>query len=260
MRLIRRPLVLIMAVAVLSMLMGCTSTKFSELYDKHTPNVIPGLPRNPPAPGREIHFRHKPVIDEHPHTYERCVCGEHYTHEPIRYPPMNIHEMFAPWQGRDADFPYKEHHARVADFVCGFDNVHTATYNPSATNWRWYDTIILWSDTPLRDFSFIILGIWDEEDGMIVFTQETPLALDVLPPTDAVVLNVAFSHYLRPQAAIMFTDAYGVQTRMFIHQNMGDDGCPSFYFLGRVDPARIVEWHYISMAAYLAGGRAIYDD
>jgi len=44
-------------------------------------------------------------------------------------------------------------------------------------------------------------------------------------------LNVAFSHYLLPHGAIIFTGEDGVQRRMFIHESMRG-GCYSIYHLG----------------------------
>lgn len=157
-------------------------------------------------------------------------CG--YVHEPLREPtpPLNIHELFAPWQGQDADFPQAEHEANVAEFVRGFDNVHTATYIQFEANW--YSTIILWTDTPLRDFSFVSLDVagheWTEAGQLVIGTQEVLLTVDELLPNDAVVLNVAFSHYLLPHGAIIFTDEQGELRRMFIREDMRGGCYPSY--------------------------------
>ena len=175
--------------------------------------------------------------------YELCWCEEHYAHESLRRPtpPMNMHEIL----GR------QEHDAMVADFVRDFETIHTGIYifgadHPSSD--EWYDTIILWSDIPLRDFSFVILNVWDEDDGMRIFTEATPLVVDRLLPGEAIVLHVRFFHYLRPQAAIFFTDETGAHQRMFIRQDMSNSCI--YYFLSPVYPAHIVEWHEISTAAH----------
>ena len=145
---------------------------------------------------------------ELPDAYELCpYCGEHYVHEPLRQPtsPLNIHEVLVPWQGPDADFPQEEHEANVAEFVYGFENVHTVTYVQFETNW--YATIILWADTTLRNFSFVSLDVaghdWDEDYQLIINTREVLLTIGELLPTDAVVLNVAFAHYILPHGAII---------------------------------------------------------
>ena len=61
--------------------------------------------------------------------YELCDCGWVYAHEVSRRPtpPMNIHEIFAIWQGMDYEFPMAEHEANIAEFVRDFENIHTAT-------------------------------------------------------------------------------------------------------------------------------------
>jgi len=168
--------------------------------------------------------------------YELCPdCGMHYVHELLRQPtpPMNIHEMFALWQGVDADFPQEEHEANIAKFVRDFENVYTVTYAQFETSWL--GTIILWTDSPLLNFSFVSLDVaghdWDENGQLVINTQEVLFAVPELLPTDAVVLNVTFAHYLLPHGAIIFTDEDGVQRRMFIHEDMRG-GCFPSYRLG----------------------------
>ena len=192
-----------------------------------------------------------PNLDTYSNISELCECGIHYVNEHFRYstPPINIHEIISPWDFY-VEFPYTKHNAMVADFVRDFENVYTATYNihasnPMMTDWHGYDTIILWSETPLRDFSFEIINFWEGdsvEDGWTIRTEKTPIAIDVLLPTDVVVLNVGFAHYLRPQAAIIFTDESGLQSRMFIIQTM-ENGCLPYYYLSPVEEHRIAVWH-----------------
>ena len=152
-------------------------------------------------------------------------CGEHYVHEPLRQPtpPLNIHEI---------DFPREEREAGIAEILRNFENVHKVTYTQFETNW--YSTIVLWTDIPLRDFSFVSLDVaghyWREDRELIIDTREVLLTVDVLLPGDAVVLNVAFSHYLLPHGAIIFTDEHGVQQRMFIIESMRG-GCFPIYHL-----------------------------
>lgn len=172
---------------------------------------------------------------------ELCpFCGE-YAHKPIRQPtpPMNIHEIFSPWQGLDSPFPKEGHDARVTDFVAGFENVHTVTYTQLEMDW--YGTIILWADEPLHDFAFVSLDIsshdWGEDGELTIDTREVLLNVPRLLPSDAVVLNVSFAHYLLPHGAIIFTGEDGVQRRMFIWESMRGE-CYATYHLG--EPHEII--------------------
>ena len=164
--------------------------------------------------------------------YELCYCGEHYVHEDLRQapPPMNIHAIFAPWQGPDGVFPKEEHEANVAEFVRDFENVHTVTYIQWETDW--HSTLVLWPDVPLRDFSFVSLDVagheWTDDGRLIINTREVIHTIDELLPTDAVVLNVAFAHYMLPHGAIIFTDEQGVRQRMFIWEDMRGGSFPLF--------------------------------
>ena len=167
---------------------------------------------------------------------ELCPCGEHYRHEQLRQPtpPINIHEIFAPWLGDwDEDFPQEEHDANIANFVWRFENIHMVTYTQFETDW--YGTIILWTDEPLRDFSFVSLDVaghdWDEDGQLVIDTREVILTIPKLLPTDVVVLNIAFAHYLLPHGAIIFTDEHGIRKRMFIQESMRG-GCFPLYHLG----------------------------
>ena len=200
---------------------------------RHEASVTNETPNKPEA---QNEIPSPPVELETPDAYELCTyCGDHYIHEPLRQPtpPLNIHEILAPWQGLGADFPHEEHEATIAEFVRDFEHVHTVTYIQFETNWR--STIILWSDIPLRDFSFVSLDVaghdWDEDVQLVINTREVLLTIDELLPTDAVVLNVAFAHYLLPHGAIIFTDEQGIQRRMFITESMRG-GCFPAYNLG----------------------------
>jgi hypothetical protein len=188
---------------------------------------------------RELRYRFTFINGRIDSFGERCACGEDYADEVRRRPtpPMNIHEIFPVWQGPDADFPHEEHEANIAEFLYrfGFENVRTVTYTQRETDW--YGTIILWPDshTPLRNFSVVSLDVaghdWDENGQLIIDTQEVLLYVPILRhlQLDAVVLNVAFSHYLLPHGAIIFTDELGVQWRMFIVECMRGGCCPIFH-------------------------------
>ncbi|MCL2408746.1 MAG: hypothetical protein FWC96_03930 [Oscillospiraceae bacterium] len=167
--------------------------------------------------------------------YELCYCGDHYTHEPLRQPtpPMNIREMFTD---------------NISEYVYGFENVHTVTYLQLETDWC--STIILWADIHLRDFSFVSLDVaghyWYEDRQLVIDTREVLLTVPDLLPTDAVVLNVAFAHYLLPHGAIIFTDEYGVRWRMFLGEDMRG-GCFPIYHLGMPHEIEAYSYNFVSV-------------
>jgi len=166
-----------------------------------------------------------------------CECGEHYISDPLRQPtpPINIHEMFALWQTENAQ---EVHADNVSEFTRDFENIHTLTYTQFETDWT--STLIFWPDITAYDFSFVSLDVaghyWDESTpynhSLVIHTREVLLTVSTLNPTDAVVLNVAFAHYLLPHGAVVFTDAYGIRWRMFIQQSMRG-GCFPSYNLGQ---------------------------
>jgi hypothetical protein len=178
---------------------------------------------------------------------EMCACGEGFAHEMLRQPtpPMNIHEIFVPWYGQwnDGRFLWEEHMANVAEFVSDFENVREITYQQFETDF--YSTIILWADSPLRDFSFVTLDVaghyWEDDARLVIGTRDELLVIDYLPTTDAVVLNVAFAHYLIPHAAIIFTDEQGSRQRMFIQESMRG-GCFPVFHLAPHNPEWIADW------------------
>jgi len=177
-----------------------------------------------------------PESSDPPSQNTLCECGEHYISDQLRQPtpPLNMHEMFATLE---IENPHEKHAANITEFTRNFENVYTATYTQFETDWS--AALILWSDTTLFDFSFVSLDVaghyWDESipysPSLVIHTQEVLLTVPVLRPTDAVVLNVAFAHYLLPHGAVIFTDAYGVQWRMFIWESMRG-GCYPSYHLG----------------------------
>ena len=158
---------------------------------------------------------------------------------------MNIQEL---WEGR-----------RSLD---EFDEIHTVTYLQFET--QWYGSIMLWSDKPLWDFTFVSLDVaghywrsrqWREPE-LVIETKEVLLTIPKLLPTDAVVLNVAFAHYLIPHGAIIFTDERGDRWRMFVTESMAGGDVPIFhlgqaYLYQELEP---VEMRYMEEAvAFLAG-------
>ena len=158
-----------------------------------------------------------PAEDEN----ELCHCGEHYVNEELRNPtpPLYIHEIIPEWHYPPTDFPKEEHDKLLSEFVSKYETVHTTTFIQWET--EWYDTLIIWTDTPLRDFSFVSLDHQDNNDERGAFyIKEKLLTVDELLPNDAVVLNVAFEHYLIPRGGLVFTDESGVRRRVFISESM----------------------------------------
>ena len=165
-----------------------------------------------------------------------CECGEHYICDQLRQPtpPMNMHEMFVP---RQAENSQEVHADNVSEFTREFENIYTITYTQFETDWP--VTLVLWPDITLYDFSFVSLDVaghyWDESTPydhlLVIHTREVLLTVSVLHPTDAVVLNIAFAHYLLPHGAVVFTDTYGIRWRMFVQESMRG-GCFPIYGFG----------------------------
>ena len=152
--------------------------------------------------------------------YELCpYCGLHYVHELLRKPtpPMNIREV--------EPFGFATH------FLYQFETIHTVTYLQFETEHP--SKIAIWTDTPLFDFSVVSLDIaghdWDDYGQLIINTQEVLFTICKLLPTEAVVLNLAFAHYLLPHGAIIFMDEDDIQWRMFITESMKGGCSPHFH-------------------------------
>ncbi|MCL2284931.1 MAG: hypothetical protein FWC32_01035 [Firmicutes bacterium] len=154
-----------------------------------------------------------------------CGCGLYpaYYVLPPPTPPLNI-------LSRDID----------DEFLSTFETVHTFTYQQWETDW--YGTIILWPDEPLRDFAFLSILFDEDDDGMFFTVREELLTIDELLPSHAVVLNVAFIHYLIPRGGITFTDANGVQRRMFITDVSVRGGCFPYFILAPHDETHWADW------------------
>ena len=162
-------------------------------------------------------------------------CGEDHADELLSYPtpPFNIFEWGEIPQSRtqeqnDADF----------DAVLnGFLNIHSFTHLEFETDWP--GRIILWADTPIRDFSFVRVSVsedWKDGHHLIEVVEEL-VTIPYLQTTEAFVLNVAFAHYLFPHGAIFFTDEQGSRHPLLILQSMRG-GCFPQYFLAPHNP----EW------------------
>jgi len=147
-------------------------------------------------------------------------CLDHYVGEDLRAnwdtSPMNIRDN---WEFEMVDTLPNS----FDDFLAAFETVHEFTYLQWET--EWYSTFVIWPDEMLYDFVFVSLQLGGDDYREIFFVQETLLTIDELPSNHAVVLNVAFVHYLIPRGGIMFTDSQGVRHRMFITDGSPRGGC-----------------------------------
>ena len=154
-----------------------------------------------------------------------CECGMTF---PIivQTPPINM---------QDSDVN--------AEFLDDFETVHTYTYIQWDT--EWYSTLAFWPDAPVRDFKFVSLNFDAGDERMYFYTREVLLTVDELLPTDVVVLNVAFFHYLIPRGGIVFTDDSGEQRRMLItdvSMRGGCEVCFRSFVLSFHDESHFADW------------------
>ena len=169
---------------------------------------------------------------------ELCDCGEHYIHEDLRTPtpPLSLRE---PWETWQSNSPIQFH-----QFLYQFETIHRITYHQFETDWYGY-SFVIWAEEPLQDFFFASLDVaghfWYADTQLIIYTQELIYAIDELLPGEAVVFDVAFSHYLLPHAGVGFTDSYGVHRRMFILESMRG-GCWPVYFLSPLEDDGWAVW------------------
>jgi len=156
-----------------------------------------------------------------PKANELCDCSlfyARYVHELQTLklsPPLNIRDI--------GPFGFGTH------FTYQFETVHAATYLQWETDWP--SIIALWPDEPLHDFSFVSVN---HNAICCAYVGEVLFTVDKLYPSDAVVLTVAFSHYLFPRGGITFTDANGLRHHIFLTQSM-IGGCAPGFFLSRTN-------------------------
>jgi hypothetical protein len=150
-----------------------------------------------------------------PSLHELCDCGSQDCHDVITQPTSPLYMLPFNWHALPLISQYK------SEFLNSFETAHEFTYRQYETDW--HHTLIIWTDTPLSNFSFVTLGfedIYDSDDRSYFYIIDTLFTLELFQPTDVIVLNVAFSHYLIPHGGLIFTDENGVQRRMFISENM----------------------------------------
>ena len=194
---------------------------------------------------------------------ELCwVCGEHYAHERWRLPahPFHIREFERPFHGnRERDFlgnyPFtnqEEQQKAVQVFLNNFETVHTFTYiHPrlSRHGEALYDTVILWSDEVIRDFTFMSIetdNLCDDYDGWRRHPYghvEVLFTIDELQPGSSIALNLSFNAFERPSAGLVFTDKKGVERRMWMSYG-AKYFCHAFYHIWLYDetPWVNIDW------------------
>ena len=149
---------------------------------------------------------------------ESCYCGWDYTYAMSSIYPFNIREFIIPENIDD-------------EFLAEFSYIHTFTYK----QWDFgdYHNLVIWVDAPVRNLSFVLLSYiedeWPEHGWPIYFDAQNILfTVDELLPTEALVLNVIFAHYLLPSAGLMFTDIDDVQRYLILHESMAGCCFPQF--------------------------------
>lgn len=177
-------------------------------------------------------------INENTDKSKWCPCGMYCTIAAVWQPtpPLNISAVVVDWS-LDVDEAMMLKALEVNEFVKNFVFVHQHTFRQRDN--EWVDSIILWPDETLRDFFFVSLHY---DGGAIFSAAEVLLAIDELPSTHAVVLNVAFSHHRFPFSGIIFTDENGGQRRMFINSLMYVGGCNPSFHLVPLDDSFFLSW------------------
>jgi len=183
--------------------------------------------KNEPAESEEAPTDPEPDTDP-VNENEICeFCGDHYIGQDLRAhwqtPPMNIRDV-GDWMGVDI------HINEMDAFLSSFETVHNFTFLQWET--EWYRTLVLWPDRTLTNFSFVELGMYDDEYESYFYVLQELLAIDELRPNHAVVLNVAFFHYMIPSGGLVFTDENGEQVRMLILDASSRGGCWPHFGLG----------------------------
>jgi len=204
----------ILTLAVLALIIaGCTGMPQSNAYEE--------------APSEEEAIADVSIEDETPEPKPDSnapvlcdFCWDHYVGEDLRADrdtsPMNIRDD---WEFEMVDILPNS----FDEFLTQFGTVHEFTYQQWET--EFYSTFVIWPDETLYDFSFVSLELGGDDYREIFFVRETLLTIDELLPNHAVILNVAFVHYLIPRGGIMFTDTEGIRHRMFITDGSPRGGC-----------------------------------
>lgn len=150
---------------------------------------------------------------------ELCDCGINYARDVFNMrgsPPFEI-------STGDED-----------GFLDGFNTIHSFSY--SDYDAQWYQRIIIWTDTPVRDLTFITLDYDFLGRRNYFYTREALFTIDEFLPGDAFVLDVAFSVYQIPQGGLSFIGENGERQFISLHENMaGECFCAQLFFMRQFD-------------------------
>jgi hypothetical protein len=141
---------------------------------------------------------------------ERCECGATLLTDAIHSTPPLYMLPIGPFT--DKQF--------VDNVIGSFRSVHELT----DIRWEadWNHTILIWTDTALRNFSYNALA-FDFDGGIPHIHEHEPLiTVGELAPGDVFVLKTAPAHYLTPIGALIFTDENGSRTRLYITENLDE--------------------------------------
>ena len=162
----------------------------------------------------EIMHEEESEVDLWPYedAYERCNCGEYYAHEVGHYPtpPININER----DGHDDEF------------LAQFDYIHYFEFAETHLDWR--NRLVITTEEPLRDLSFISIGWATIAQRSYYYTTETHFTIDEFLPGEAFMLDVVFFHYLVPRGGLTFIDSNGERQFMGLAESMRGGCWPHF--------------------------------
>ncbi|MCL2387386.1 MAG: M15 family metallopeptidase [Defluviitaleaceae bacterium] len=177
------------------------------------------------------HFERRdtpPPLPEPAEENELCNCGLFYARDTIRQPttpPIMIEE------------------SPTEEFLSQFENIYNFTHIECicCQHDGRYDQIIIWTEAPIRDFSFVSLGhTWLLGPMYYFYTAETLFTINNFAQGDAFLLNVNFFHYLIPRGGLVFTDENGNRRHMLIQESM-EGGCHPRYGLGFFNDRTAIE-------------------
>ena len=140
---------------------------------------------------------------------ERCENGDtegRAGEDVVSLPPLSTSPPFYIRESRDDAF------------LSACDRVHSFTHRDGAV------PFILWTNERVYDFSFIRISHVDVGGKTYFFTWETLFTMEVLLPTDALLLDILFGGWLYPYVGFSFVDADHQRHYRYIRLSMADEG------------------------------------
>ena len=215
----KKSIVATIFISILFLSSGCTASEGTDILQEDYSHYTQDSPIEA-TPNISV----DEDISEEDNTSYLCECGMPFVS--IQHSPLNIKDI-----------------SIHSDFLDIFETIHTTTYLQWET--EFYSTLAFWSDEPLRNFTFLSLGFNEYNERMSFYTQEVPLTIEELLPTDVIILNVAFIHYLIPRGGITFKDESGMQWRIFIQDVSVRGGCElcfHSFILSPHDETHFADW------------------